>query len=252
MRCPSCNSELEPGSKFCGVCGTAVTYVGSETDGFCGNCGAVMPAGANVCPSCGMPKYQTAMSVDHGHVNSYNNDEYRGTKVKSGLSGATIAVIAASAAVVVAAAVFGYIWISSGKGKGDDGEGYGAAVTETVSTPVPQATQFPSVGTMPTVPPSYTPVPNAMGYYIFPSDRQYITQADLDARSRDEIRLILNEMYARHGYIFSTPQYRQYFESQQWYRGTSTDQNEVMSYFNAYETANKNFIIKYEEAHGWR
>ena len=124
MRCPSCNSELEPGSKFCGVCGTAVTYVGSETDGFCGNCGAVMPAGANVCPSCGMPKYQTAMSVDRGHVNSYNNDEYRGTKVKSGLSGATIAVIAASAAVVVAAAVFGYIWISSGD---RDGKHTGAA-----------------------------------------------------------------------------------------------------------------------------
>lgn len=264
MKCPNCNSELEPGNRFCGACGAVVaSQDNTQTNSFCGNCGSVIPEGESVCPSCGMPKDMPEEEKKTVYPDPPQSGIYT-EKVdppKRGISGVTIAVIAASAAVAVAAAVFGYIWISSDEYESGGGNGKETAVTatETVQTataaPVtaaPAMTPAPSAMPIPTVPPSYDYAQSAMGYYTFPSDRQYITQADLDVRSRDEIRLILNEMYARHGYIFSSPQYRQYFESQPWYRGTSTDQEAVASYFNAYETANKNFIIQYEEAHGWR
>lgn len=246
MRCPVCNSELEEGSRYCGVCGAAVTSgTGAQTGSFCGHCGAAIPAGAGVCPMCGTP-------ADPNAGNGIYTDGYYGGSYpygektrKNGLPKSVIAVIAAAAAAVAAAAVFGFIWLSRDSDSGGDTGRTAAAETERAAAPTETAETS-------TVPPSYTYAPSASGGYIFPSDSRYITQADLDSRSRDEVRMILNEMYAKHGYIFSLEQYRQYFEAQPWYRGTTTNQDVAAASFNQYETANKDFIIKYEEAHGWR
>ncbi len=244
MRCISCGAEIEDGSSFCGVCGAPVVSGNTNvnTGERCKYCGAPMDPGSGYCSVCG--------SYNGGSINDTGNI---GPAQKSVNMNVVVSIIAAI--VVIAAAVIGFILV---RNSGNDNSDNGASTVVSQQTQSPIQTVAPPA-VMSTVPPvqnysasNYTAAQSQAGYYVFPSDRVYITQADLDARTRDEIRLILNEMYARHGYIFTTQQYRDYFSAQPWYRGTSTDQNAVASYFNAYETANKNFIIAYEQAHGWR
>lgn len=90
------------------------------------------------------------------------------------------------------------------------------------------------------------------GDYVYPSDTQYITEAQLNRLSRDEVRLILNEIYARHGYAFQTDVYRNYFMSKTWYYPRYSENSQVEVYFNAIEKANTETIVEYEKRNGWR
>lgn len=85
--------------------------------------------------------------------------------------------------------------------------------------------------------------------YLFPSDTEYITREHLDDLTRDEVALIRNEIYARHGYIFSSEPYKSYFNEKDWYYPNPSFSD---SDFNSVEKANKDFIVKYESEKGWR
>ncbi len=89
--------------------------------------------------------------------------------------------------------------------------------------------------------------------YILPTDTQYITEADLYPFSEEEIKLIRNEIYARHGYTFTLDKFRDYFNAKSWYFETpsvnaGTFGTEQM---NDYERANVDVIAAYEEKMGW-
>lgn len=85
--------------------------------------------------------------------------------------------------------------------------------------------------------------------YLYPSDRQYITTDELDLYTHEEIVLIRNEIYARHGYIFQTTDIQNYFASKSWYYPNS---NYDESLLNSIEKANIDTIVEYEKAMGWR
>lgn len=85
--------------------------------------------------------------------------------------------------------------------------------------------------------------------YLYPSDKRIITESELNAMSQNEIALIRNEIYAKHGYIFQTEPYKSYFNAKEWY---TPDPYFDVSEFNAIETANKDRIIEYESKMGWR
>lgn len=54
--------------------------------------------------------------------------------------------------------------------------------------------------------------------YILPySDTRYLTEVDVAGLSEDEIRIALNEIYARHGRIFQSEDLNVYFASRSWY-----------------------------------
>ena len=52
-----------------------------------------------------------------------------------------------------------------------------------------------------------------------------------------------NEIFARHGYIFKTPEMKSYFSQQSWYHGQYNDVNSMLS---AIEKQNIELIRKYE------
>jgi hypothetical protein len=58
------------------------------------------------------------------------------------------------------------------------------------------------------------------GRYPFTSER-YLSASDLRALSDAELRIMRNEIFARHGYIFKTDAMRRYFSQQPWYRPES-------------------------------
>lgn len=86
--------------------------------------------------------------------------------------------------------------------------------------------------------------------YLLPaSGTEYLAREDLLGLTWEECCFARNEIYARHGRIFSTPAIRSYFESKSWYRGTidgPTFDANVGSYLSALERANVNLISEYE------
>ncbi len=56
---------------------------------------------------------------------------------------------------------------------------------------------------------------------IFPdSSTAEINSEDLKKLSDEELRYAVNEIYARHGYIFKDDQLRTYYEQYDWYKET--------------------------------
>ncbi len=90
--------------------------------------------------------------------------------------------------------------------------------------------------------------------YILPaSDRRLLTEADLGALSKDELRLARNEMYARCGRIFADEELRSYFESKDWYSGYIEGEDfDELKDFSDLEYDNMEIITKYEKKKGYR
>ena len=85
--------------------------------------------------------------------------------------------------------------------------------------------------------------------FLFPSDVKLITENDLDGFTKEEVAIIRNEIYARHGYIFKTEPFITYFNGKSWY---SKNESFHEGMLNDTERANREFIVSYEEKRGWR
>lgn len=89
--------------------------------------------------------------------------------------------------------------------------------------------------------------------YLLPdSDSRMLAKSDLTAFDREELNLALNEIFARHGRIFSDPDIKAYFNSKSWYNGTVSAADFDVSVLNSYETYNVNLISAYQEELGYR
>lgn len=80
--------------------------------------------------------------------------------------------------------------------------------------------------------------------YILPdSNKRRLLESDIELLSLEELKLARNEIFARHGYVFSTPEIKAYFEKKSWYKENPNyydgDLNEIERY-------NINFIKKHE------
>jgi hypothetical protein len=68
-------------------------------------------------------------------------------------------------------------------------------------------------------PPTATPVAPPSGPGVWPwTSQRLITGYELQGMSGQDLELMRNEIYARHGWVFRRPDLRRYFESQPWYR----------------------------------
>ena len=81
--------------------------------------------------------------------------------------------------------------------------------------------------------------------YILPtSDSEYLTRSDVEDLSQEENRLAINEIYARHGYTYTTEDLQEYFEDKSWYH-SDPDVNQSTwndSMLNNYERENINLL----------
>jgi hypothetical protein len=130
-----------------------------------------------------------------------------------------------------------------------------APVLIVTPTPLPTATPATPLPTVapatpaPTVAPA-TPVPTAApnADYLLPeSNTRYLTEADLAGLTHEQLCFARNEIFARHGRIFKTPQIAAYFNSKPWYKGTIAPDKFDEKVFNKYESANVGFIRDYEK-----
>lgn len=70
-----------------------------------------------------------------------------------------------------------------------------------------------------------------------------LTDDDLSTKSKSELKIMRNEIFARHGYIFKTPAMKAHFANQSWYHAQYAD---VSSKLSSIERKNVALIKKYE------
>lgn len=75
------------------------------------------------------------------------------------------------------------------------------------------------------------------------ASQRLLTQEDITGLNKWDLKVMRNEIFARHGYIFKTPDMKTYFENQPWYSGTEADVTRMLS---PTEQQNVSFIKKHE------
>lgn len=106
----------------------------------------------------------------------------------------------------------------------------------TVTTPRPQPTPVAPVPAQQGVPGNY---PEASA--------RNLSEGELATKSCYELKIMRNEIYARHGYIFKTADMRAYFSRQSWYRPQASD---VAGRLSGVERRNTQLIQQYESGKG--
>ena len=85
--------------------------------------------------------------------------------------------------------------------------------------------------------------------YIFPdSDKKYLSKDEIRTKTVDEMLLGRNEIFARHGYIFTDENLKNHFEGTSWYKGTiPAEQFNSDQVFNDFEKKNVELIKRVED-----
>jgi len=84
-----------------------------------------------------------------------------------------------------------------------------------------------------------------VGYTSVLSDRK-LSNDDLEGKTKNELELMRNSIYARHGYIFKREDLQSHFSQFNWYNPTTNDMSKVYSSMSEIEKYNVDFIKKYE------
>jgi len=102
---------------------------------------------------------------------------------------------------------------------------------------VPQTEQRPT--TPPTTPNNNLGINNVSSAL----STQLLTEDDIRSMSKQDLRILRNEIYARHGYIFKSKDLRDYFSAKDWYHPQYSD---VSNLLNTIEKRNVAFIQRHE------
>ena len=86
-----------------------------------------------------------------------------------------------------------------------------------------------------------------MAYYVRDNNNNLI-----EGLSKEECRIARNEIYARHGRMFTDETLQSYFDSKDWYDGYIEPEDFDESVLNEYETSNRDLIVEYETEMGYR
>jgi hypothetical protein len=116
--------------------------------------------------------------------------------------------------------------------------------TGNLSSPTPSPVDRPR--------PTSTPVATMPGQQGVPGNypqasTRNLNEQKLAAKSCFELKIMRNEIYARHGYIFKTDDMRAYFSRQNWYRPLAAD---VSGQLSGVERRNTQLIKQYESGKG--
>lgn len=95
-----------------------------------------------------------------------------------------------------------------------------------------------------------TAITHYTGSYIFPnSGFELLDESDLAGKTKDELALGRNEIFARHGRRFTMDVFRDYFESCPWYAvDPNYNYDDESSNLNSIERANVDFIKAHEDS----
>lgn len=232
----------------------------------CSRCGNIMPNDAKYCDRCGEPLRKRSSRYEYDYDDDYDDDyEYELRRniahkesSKSGKFGSAILIFLTVVAVCVTVLLALNMYLPS-KNKVDN--------TSNVANNQQQQQQVqnqPKQSVQQEEPDDsydatgrdlsnyyyavdyYSSNYNDSNAYLFPgSDSAYIDPEELSGCTDSQLAYIRNEIFARHGYIFKTDKYNNYFESKSWYHPNSYATDNVND-LNAYEKYNVELIKSLE------
>ena len=84
--------------------------------------------------------------------------------------------------------------------------------------------------------------------YLLPSSTKELTLDDITGMSAKDLRLAINEMYARHGYYFGPGANQRYFDEKPWYNPDMSikSPNDIVENFTEIENKNLSFLATQE------
>lgn len=209
---------------------------------YCRRCGKELPADARVCPWCGAAL--SSQNAAAGAALSPQNAAAGGGSEPSKKNGARTGLIRGLAVALVVCLVALAFTVgrlgASGTGrepsepgsvisssrpddddddKNDDktgsdasGENGGGA---SPASPAPADNPLP--GDTPAAPADAAPAEPLEGFIFPDSDKELISQREIAGLSDSDLRYAINEIYARHGYIFRSKDLLEYYEQFDWY-----------------------------------
>ena len=219
---------------------------------FCTKCGTKNLGGMQFCPTCG-ERFEDSFARNPNNGPEIAREDYNRATRQTGYSGAAyqpggVAPAKKPVLIIVLCIVGGVILISLiiflllQSLKTDTKEAFN------LSESIPLAEEYTGEKETPVLEETK---PESGGMYIFyDSDSRYLNESDLASLNIFELSIARNEIYARHGYIFSENQEMiDHFGAQPWYKGTESSQEEVSKNFNTYEKKNVAFISDFEKGY---
>lgn len=93
---------------------------------------------------------------------------------------------------------------------------------------------------------SSTSTKSSDDYILKDSDKTYLMEDDLKNLTKEQLALARNEIFARHGYVFTNDEYKKYFSSKSWYV-PNPNYDGSDSALNEYEIANYKVLQTWEQ-----
>ncbi|MCI8464924.1 MAG: YARHG domain-containing protein [Lachnospiraceae bacterium] len=283
MFCEECGKQIPDNSKFCDGCGAPVKVLGERKPSDQAEAPYQADLSYGKAPSYETPSYNRAHRVEQ-NAPFYDGTSHTGRAVhraykepvpdkkerkKKKGSAQTIIIVILSIAVVALIGVLIVLGIRTFGGKKDgdrksapetiesreesSGEMETESSEETESeqdtTSSPSESSVPSSVALETS--SSAPMEPVSEYILPTSDSAYLTEADLAALTKEELRLARNEIYARHGRKFKDSGLNNYFMSKSWYVPLIDPDRFNENVFNEYEAANRKLIADYEKKMGY-
>lgn len=227
MKCLYCGNELNEGIKFCTKCGAEVARMIQNSGHICPKCGEQFARDTKFCGRCGTPLVERAAP----------NTTYMEQPDKKKDIRIIMAIATLLSVLLCSFGIVGYLYYQNESKEMDK---FNEAIKVENNGKATDTTDKESYNEKDE---------DSEDDYLFPSDKKYITESDLYGKSKDDVALIRNEIYARHGYIFGSEYYKAYFESKDWYVPNENFSSDML---NKIEKSNSEFIVMYEEDRGWR
>jgi len=191
---------------YCANCGKN----NRDTETFCAHCGAALPS-------------VVAQKDVQDAVDAYENEAAPETE-SAGSKNVVTTILIIVLSVFLLGALIGLGFLAK--------DWFDSNETEQDKAPEPSYTQPVSQEGMTEANPYYACYKAYESYVLPESSTSYITRAQLEAMSQEELTIALQEIYARHGRVFSDTDLQTYFDSRSWYSAGGVTE------LNTYEKAN--------------
>ena len=228
--CPYCGDVIEPGSSFCPTCGMPLD---PEATTPMPDYAAGTPADPTMAQQSPLPAYSPAGTSQPGAA--YAAPGKKSAKnVLPYVAGAAAALVVVAIVLLVSGNLFGSKQMDSGNSDATvatqitSQEGSNATAVNSGSTASSTADAEPQKDEE-LAAPAELAVDHNKGvnaasesddYYVLPeSSSRVYSASELAGLSAWDLKVARNEIFARYGRCFNTPELQNYFESKSWYRG---------------------------------
>lgn len=219
--CPHCGNQLSIEASVmqcrCGVCGNVINVMPGEEPQISSTVGLSTP----VQPYGAMPPSQSTPQSMGGPAPYQQPYAASPAPQKSGSSNILLIIIIALLALIIGAGV-AYFLINKDKDT-ETAPSQPMVIHDTIRETQTVAQQVPT--TVPQAPVAAPVSPtraNAVGRGLYPfASTRRLSASELSDYSARQLKIMRNEIYARHGYIFQTADMRSYFAAQSWYTPVS-------------------------------